>query len=195
VPDREDKPLVDGALLVVDAAEKRIDDDDDEIGEVGEPGDGKAEQALDVLDGILARMDLDTEIDIREDGERIVLDVTGEDAGRAIGRKGNTLDALQFLVNKIVNRFPKGRRHVVVDSGDYRDRHDKGLVSMARHQAKKAVQQGQVVTLEPMSARDRRVIHLSLAKFEGVTTESDGEGLGRRIQIIPGRVRMRRRRN
>lgn len=193
MPDREDKPLMDGALLVVDAKESELDDD--ELEEAGKPGDGKAEQALDVLDGILARMDLDTEIDILEDGERIVLDVTGPDAGRAIGRKGNTLDALQFLVNKIVNRFPKGRRHVVVDSGDYRDRHDKGLVSMARRQAKKAVQMGKVVALEPMSARDRRVIHLSLAKFEGVTTESDGEGLGRRIQIIPARVRTRRRRS
>jgi spoIIIJ-associated protein len=90
-------------------------------------------------------------------------------------------------VNKIVNRFPKGRRHIVVDSGDYRERHDKSLVSMARRQAKRAVQQGKVVTLEPMSARDRRVIHLSLAKFPGVTTKSDGQGFGRRIRIIPVR--------
>ena len=58
-----------------------------------------------------------------------MLDIEGPDAGRAIGKKGQTLDALQFLVNKIVNRFPDGRRHIVVDSGDYRERHDKGLVS------------------------------------------------------------------
>lgn len=199
MPD-DDKPLRDGALFVADDA--AFDDDErsgDAGGEPGHPGDGKAEQAADILDGILARMDLDTEVTVREDDEKIVLDVDGPDAGRAIGRKGQTLDALQFLVNKIVNRFPDGRRHVIVDSGDYRDRHDKGLVSMARRQAKKAVQQGKVVTLEPMSARDRRVIHLSLAKFPGVTTKSDGHGLGRRIQIIPsrqggrGRPRHRRR--
>ena len=76
-------------------------------------------------------MDLDTSVDIREDDERVTLDVTGPDAGRAIGRKGQTLDALQFLVNKIVNRFPRARRHVIVDSGDYRERHDDGLISMA----------------------------------------------------------------
>jgi spoIIIJ-associated protein len=78
---------------------------------------------------------------------------------------------------------------VVLDSGDYRDRHDKGLVSMARREAKRAVTQGKVVTLRPMSARDRRVIHLSLAKLEGVTTSSSGEGMRRRIQIIPARDR------
>ena len=172
-----------------------MDESDDGDGEPGEPrsnghpGDGKAEESVDILDGLLARMDLDTDITIREDDERIVLDVTGPDAGRAIGRKGQTLDALQFLVNKVVNRFPTSRRHVVVDSGDYRERHDKGLVSLAKRQAKRAVQQGRVITLEPMSARDRRVIHLSLAKFPGVKTKSDGEGIGRRIQIIPGRRR------
>lgn len=209
MPD-DDKPLMDGALFVADDAaedleyDRDYDRDDDRDFTPGRAGDGKAETAADVLDGVLARMDLDTEVTVREDSDKIVLDVDGPDAGRAIGRKGQTLDALQFLVNKIVNRFPDGRRHVIVDSGDYRDRHDKGLVSMARRQAKKALQQGKVVTLEPMSARDRRVIHLSLAKLPGVTTKSDGHGLGRRIQIIPagrgrggggGRRRQSRRRD
>jgi spoIIIJ-associated protein len=184
---------MDGALLVVDDTEEVGLDEEEEF-EKGHAGDGKAEAALEALGGILDWMDLDCDVDIREDGERVVLDITGPDAGRAIGKKGNTLDALQFLVNKMVNRFPKGRRHVILDSGNYRERHDKGLVNMARRQAKRAVQQGKVITLEPMSPRDRRVIHLSLAKFEGVTTESDGEGAGRRIQIIPARVRSRRRR-
>ncbi len=187
MPDHEEKPLQDGALFVDD-----MDDAPASSGKPVNPEDGKAEEAIEVLDGMLARMDLDTEIAVRENDERVVLDITGPDSGRAIGRKGQTLDALQFLVNKVVNRFPSGRRHIVVDSGDYRDRHDKGLVSLAKRQAKRAVQQGRVITLEPMNARDRRVIHLSLAKFPGVTTKSDGEGLGRRIQIIPGRQRGRR---
>ncbi len=204
MPERDEEPLMDGALLVGGDDDRDYDDDrddrDDRDDTRGEPGDGKAEEAQDVLDGLLYRMDLDTSVDIREDDERIVLDVSGPDAGRAIGRKGQTLDALQFLVNKIVNRFPRGRRHVIVDSGDYRERHDNGLISMAKRQAKRAVQQGKVITLEPMSARDRRVIHLSLAKFPGVTTKSDGEGLGRRIRIIPaggggGGGRRRRRRD
>jgi spoIIIJ-associated protein len=150
-------------------------------------GDGKAEESAEILEELVNLMDLDVRVDIRADSERIELDVTGADSGRVIGKKGATLDALQFLINKMVNRFPEARRHVIVDSGDYRERHDDGLVSMAKRQAEKALNEGKVVTLQPMSARDRRVIHMSLAKFDGVSTVSQGEGTRRRIQIIPAR--------
>ncbi|MFW2390448.1 MAG: protein jag, partial [Polyangiales bacterium] len=139
-------------------------------------GDGKAEEAAEILEELINLMDLDVRVDIRSDAERVELDVTGEDSGRVIGKKGATLDALQFLINKMVNRFPEGRRHVVVDSGDYRERHDDGLVSLAKRQAERALDEGKVVTLQPMNARDRRVVHMSLAKFEGVSTMSHGEG-------------------
>ena len=152
----------------------------------------KADDAADVLEALVDHMRLDVDVHIRDDDERIVLDVTGPDAGRAIGKKGQTLDALQFLVNKIVNRHPEGRRHVIVDSGSYRDRHDSGLVSMARREAKRAVQGGKVITLQPMSPRDRRVIHLSLARYPDVSTRSDGVGADRRLQIIPGNRRKSR---
>ena len=152
-------------------------------------GDGKAEEAAEILEELINLMDLDVQVDIRSDAERIELDVTGEDSGRVIGKKGAALDALQFLINKMVNRFPEARRHVIVDSGDYRERHDDGLISMAKRQAHRAVDEGEVVTLQPMNARDRRVIHMSLAKFDGVSTMSHGEGTRRRIQIIPARER------
>lgn len=177
--ERRDEQPLDGALLV-EAPVRALDDDEDE-------DDGKAEYAQEILEGIIDRMGLEARVSIREDDEHIVLDVSGEDAGRAIGKKGQTLDALQFLVNKVVNRFPDNRRYVIVDSGDYRERHDKSLVSMAHREAKRAVDSGRTITLQPMPARDRRLIHLSLAKFEGVTTRSNGQGLGRRIQIIPSR--------
>lgn len=175
---------MDGALFV-----------DDEQAEDGPPrarprrdgDDEKAEDARRVTQGILDRMDLEARVTIREDEERVVLDIDGPDAGRAIGKKGMTLEALQFLVNKIVNRDPDERRHIVLDSGDYRDRHDSGLMAMAKREAKRAVTTGRPITLEPMSARDRRVIHVSLAKFPGVSTHSEGEGSDRRLQIIPAR--------
>jgi spoIIIJ-associated protein len=185
VDERKDQPR-EGALLVDDDA--RHDDLDAANEPEGRAGDGKAEEAADSLEDLLDHMDLDADVNIREDGENIVLDIEGPDAGRAIGKKGQTLDALQFLVNKMVNRFPGGRRHVVVDSGDYRERHDMNLEALARREAKRAVTEGKVVTLEPMSARDRRVIHLSLAKIDDVSTESQGQGMQRRIQIIPAKL-------
>jgi spoIIIJ-associated protein len=177
---------LEGALLLED-----VEDDEDEAargGTRGAPGDGKAEEAMEFLSGVLYRMGLQTRVTVREDKERIVLDVQGPDAGRAIGKKGATLDALQFLVNKVVNRSPNGRRYVIVDSGDYRERHDQSLINLARREARRAVELGRTVTLEPMPARDRRLIHLSLAKFPGVSTKSNGEGSGRRIQIIPAKT-------
>jgi len=196
VDERKDKPQ-DGALFVAEEpAEARESDPRDKKkngAAVSFEADGKAEEAAELLDVILDIMDRDVDVDIREDSEeQIVLDVVGPDAGRVIGKKGAGLDALQFLANKIVNRSPEGRRFVIVDSGDYRERHDKGLVSLAEREAKRAIKEGRVVTLQPMSARDRRVIHLSLAKLEDVTTASQGHGQGRRIQIIPARRRGRR---
>ena len=175
---------MEGALFVEGDAPVR----DDDAAE-----DGKAEFALEMVNEILDRMGLEVDVDIRTDADEVVLDLTGEDAGRAIGRKGQTLDALQFLVNKIVNRFPEGRRHIVLDSGDYRARHDDGLASLAMREAKRAVALGRVIALQPMSPRDRRVVHLSLAKMQGVSTESDGEGPDRRVRIIPARVQTQSR--
>jgi spoIIIJ-associated protein len=181
--------------LILDAEPDRDDDDDNDRAEPRElhphdhdpREDGKADLASEMLIEILKRMSLAAEITVREDAEEVIIDVAGEDAGRVIGKKGQTLDALQFLINKIVNRFPEGRRHIVLDSGDYRQRRENGLASMARREAKRAVQQSRIITLEPMSPRDRRVIHLSLAKFPGVSTRSDGQGNERRVRIIPAR--------
>ncbi|MFI5307554.1 MAG: protein jag [Polyangiales bacterium] len=183
-------PEMDGALIVGDDD----DDDRDDAARAAQPvheaqeEDGKAELALEMVTEIVSRMGLQLEVKIREDADEVVLDLSGGDAGRAIGKKGQTLDALQFIINKIVNRFPESRRHVLLDSGDYRQRREDGLASMARREAKRAVVQSRIVTLEPMSPRDRRVIHLSLAKFPGVSTRSDGEGNERRVRIIPARV-------
>jgi spoIIIJ-associated protein len=176
---------MDGALFVDDDR----DEDDRPARGRSSHDDHKADDARRVTQGILDRMDLEARVSVREDDERVVLDIDGPDAGRAIGKKGATLEALQFLVNKIVNRDPDERRHIVLDSGDYRERHDSGLVAMAKREAKRAITSGRAVTLEPMSARDRRVIHVSLAKFSGVSTRSEGEGAERRLQIIPQRGR------
>jgi spoIIIJ-associated protein len=137
-------------------------------------------------------MDLDAEITAIREDERIHIDLEGADAGRVIGKKGQTLDGLQFLVNKVVNRFPEGRRHVVLDVEGYKERRDESLASMAQRLADKASRTGKVISISPMPARERRVIHLALADTPGVTTRSDGEGTERRVRIVPQRRRSRR---
>ncbi len=156
--------------------------------------DGKARQAAGFLSGLLERMDLEAEVVRVEVDERVTIDLAGPDAGRVIGKKGQTLDALQFLVNKVVNRFPEGRQHVVLDVEGYKDRRDESLASMAQRLADKAARTGKVISISPMPARERRVIHLALADTPGVTTRSDGEGTERRVRIVPSGRRTRSRR-
>jgi spoIIIJ-associated protein len=194
---RDNKPPeMDGALIIDGDEPPPHAANQHEPHEPHEPQeDGKAELSLEMVAEIVARMGLKLEVKIRDDADEVVLDISGEDAGRVIGKKGQTLDALQFVINKIVNRFPEGRRHVLLDSGDYRQRREDGLASMARREAKRAIAQSRVITLEPMSPRDRRVIHLSLAKFPGVSTRSDGEGNERRVRIIPARTHSNRERH
>jgi spoIIIJ-associated protein len=119
--------------------------------------------------------------------DEINLEISGRDSGRIIGKKGQVLQALQFLVHRVVNRPGVERRHILVDAEGYRNRRDLSLANMAVRLGKQAVDEGKIITFEPMNPRDRRVVHLALAKFEGVITRSDGEGDQRRVQIIPVR--------
>jgi spoIIIJ-associated protein len=151
----------------------------------------KGQHAVEVLTGLLERMGLDGEIVGIEEGERIEVELAGPDAGRVIGKKGQTLDALQFLVNKVVNRFPENRRHIVLDVEGYKERRDDSLIAMAHRLAEKADRSGKVISISPMPARERRVIHLALADHSSVATRSDGHGTERRVRIIPDRRRSR----
>jgi spoIIIJ-associated protein len=146
---------------------------------------------VETLSGMLERMGLEGEVVRVAEDERIEIEIAGPDAGRLIGKKGQTLDALQFLVNKVVNRFPEGRRHVVLDVEGYKDRRDETLVAMAHRLAEKAAKTGKIITISPMPSRERRVIHMALANCADVTTRSDGQGTDRRVRIIPERRRER----
>jgi spoIIIJ-associated protein len=154
--------------------------------------DGRDAQAHDFVIDVLAAMGMDCTVDLLENDEEdppedIRLEIEGSDAGRVIGKKGLTLAALQFLANRVINRPTKRRRHVVLDAEGYRARREDTLSTMARRLGKKAVDEGKIITFEPMNPQDRRVVHLALAKFAGVVTKSDGEGEARRVQIIPVR--------
>lgn len=154
--------------------------------------DGRADLALDFVVEVLGKMGMDCTVDLMENDEGdppsdVRIEVTGRDAERLIGKKGQTLAALQYLVSRIVNRPGRLRRHVILDAAGYRTRREAALGAMAQRLGKQAAEEGKIITFEPMSAQDRRVVHLALAKDASVVTRSEGKGAARRVQIIPVR--------
>ncbi len=148
----------------------------------------EAEHARGCLVELLRRMGVEAEVDVAETDESIRLDVKGPETGLVIGRQGQTLDALQLVVSKMVygpSASLRDGKPVVIDAEGYRERREQSLVEMARRLAEKAVRSNRQITLQPMSAHDRRVVHLALQEYQGVTTRSEGEGANRRLMIIP----------
>ncbi len=176
-------------------------DDDDDGGASDRSGppreeyvpkdDERAAKALAFVSDVIRQMEMTCRVSLLrpgKDGEdEINLEIHGEDAGRIIGKKGQVLGALQFLTNRVINRPGLPKRHILVDAEGYRRRRDNSLAAMAKRLGRQAMEDGQIITFEPMNPRDRRVVHLALAKFEGVITKSEGEGEDRRVQIIPVR--------
>ena len=116
-----------------------------------------------------------------------VIDLAGEDSGLLIGRRGQTLQALQFLVTLIVRKQVGEDVRVILDVENYRQRRETSLRDMAAKVASRVAQTNRSITLEPMSPADRRIIHTSLAEHPGVRTESAGEGENRKVTIMPRR--------
>jgi len=147
----------------------------------------KREEAAKVLREILERMKVDAEVSAFDDGEKIILDAHGCESALVIGKKGATLDSLQYLVSRIVFKNPGEALPIVVDAEGYRGRREDSLTELARKLAEKVVRSGRPVPVEPMSPQDRKVVHKALAEHPGVRTESEGEGPARRVVIFPRR--------
>jgi spoIIIJ-associated protein len=140
-----------------------------------------------VLTRTLRAMGLPDKVSRKKDSEgNMVLDVEGPSGGILIGRHGQTLESLQYLVSKIVQRTCDDERSlIVIDIEGYRERQKDKLRETATTFAQKAAESGQTVSLQPMNSRDRRIVHLTLRDHAEVTTQSTGEGLRRRVMIVP----------
>ncbi len=114
-----------------------------------------------------------------------IIDLTGEDSGLLIGRRGQTLQALQFLVNLIVRKELGENVRVLLDVERYRQRRETSLKDMATKVAARVAQSNRSITLEPMPPADRRIVHTTLTDHPGVTTESAGVGDNRKVTISP----------
>jgi len=144
-----------------------------------------AETAKKTLQEILRLLEVEATVDLKEESERILLDIKGDGSGLLIGRKGQTLDALEYLINKIVHKDAEDKKRIVVDTENYRLRREDSLVQLAQRLAEKAKRMGRPVTISPMSAHDRRIIHLTLQDDKTLRTWSTGSGLYRKVIISP----------
>jgi spoIIIJ-associated protein len=178
VPVAEEKPVVEEAEKVTAATWEET-----------------AEKAQDVVTHLLRGMGIGAKVAVRqtepqaqedvEASENITVDVTGDDLGILIGRRGETLASLQFITNLIVNRQVRPQRRIIVDVERYRLRREAALRGLAQRMAERVRYTHQPVTLEAMPPNERRIVHLTLKDSPYVTTQSFGEGEARRVVISP----------
>ena len=146
-----------------------------------------AEKASEFLLGVLERMGISADIDIKDESDKTVLEIQTSDTELVIGRRGVVIDALQHLVNKAVFKERSGEKGkpLVVDAGGFRDKQVERLRGLAQKMAEKALQTKQIVELQPMSPHDRRIVHMAIAEIPGLSSRSEGEGEDRHILVVP----------
>jgi spoIIIJ-associated protein len=158
-------------------------------------GSDPAKVAREALEELLRKMKLNARVEVASDVEveetaesevqPIALEVTGDDLGILIGRRGETLAALQYVVRLIVAHHEKARVPLTIDVEGYRQRRYRSLRELALRLAQKAASTKQAMTLEPMPADERRIVHLALSVNPDVVTQSVGEGEMRKVMIMP----------
>ncbi|NTW07563.1 MAG: protein jag [Syntrophaceae bacterium] len=144
-------------------------------------------KAKEILEGILEKMSFECQITLQETPEKIVFNIEGDGSGLLIGKRGQNLDAIQYILNKAINRSDSERKMIIVDSETYRKRREESLLVLAERIREKVKKTKKPVSLSNMNAHDRRIIHLALQKDEALMTKSRGEGEYRKIVILPSR--------
>lgn len=144
-----------------------------------------AGQAQEILATILEKMGETARVEARRDDDRITLSIESADAGLLIGKQGQTLEALQYLVSKIVSKKSRRKIRLVIDIESYRARHSQALTQMALKYGDKVKKTGKPITLNPMNPHDRRIVHLALQGDTELKTLSRGEGLYKKVVVYP----------
>lgn len=141
--------------------------------------------AREFIETVAKHLGVPVMVEVSERERAIEVHIDGEDTGLLIGRRGQTLEALQFLVNVAAGKIDGERKRIILDVSRYRQRRIQFLERLARRTAQRVRNTGRRAALEPMSAMERRVVHTALSGFKGVRTESEGEEPFRRVVIVP----------
>lgn len=163
-------------------AEAQDPSTDEEMPEPPEPEEVMA-TAVEFMEGLLQAMGLEGEIDASIDDGTAFLDVRGEELGLLIGRRGQTLEALQELCRTAVQRRLRSRVRLLVDVEGYRARRRASLADYARAMAERAKQRGTEIELEPMNAYERKIVHDAVSEVDGATSFSEGEEPNRKVVV------------
>jgi spoIIIJ-associated protein len=145
------------------------------------------EEAKKFLSQVSEQMGAPAEIEVKREGKNVTFVMTGEKIALLIGKRGQTLNSLQYLTQLVINRFSKPYLNVILDAEDYRNRRNETLIQLAHRLAQKAVKTGKEVSLEPMPSYERKVIHTALSENRRVKTTSDGAEPHRFVVINPVR--------
>ena len=159
----------------------------------GESSDAEQEEApqelldetKDLVSTVLDAMNFDARVEVYDAGGFIAVDVASEDTALFIGQKGETIDALQYLVNVAAFKERSFFKRIVLDAEGYRQRRVEAIQGMAHRTARRAIRERRTVEMPPMNSSERRVVHLYLSDNPNVTTESEGTGDGRRVMVSP----------
>jgi len=144
-----------------------------------------AERVRAILERVVDALEVEAEVEVDEDAEQIVGRVDGEDVGLLIGRRGQTIDAVQLLCYRAAFRGLQERKRVVVDAAGYRERRQEAIERQADRAAERALKTGKEIELEPMTPSERRVVHQHLKDLAGVETFSEGDEPERCVIVAP----------
>jgi spoIIIJ-associated protein len=156
---------------------------DDDLEEAPPEPSEVAAVAEEFVTGLVAAMNLDAEVSARVEEDTAHVDVTGEDLGVLIGRRGQTLDAVQEITRTAVQRRVRARVRLMVDVEGYRQRRRQSLAEYAKSMARRAKERGTEIELEPMNAYERKIVHDAVAEIEGATSFSEGEEPYRKVVV------------
>jgi spoIIIJ-associated protein len=145
-----------------------------------------AAEVRELMERVVTAIGVSGRVGVEEDDETITVSCTGGDVGMLIGRHGQTIDAVQYLLNAMFYRRPEDeRKEIIVDAAGYRARRRASLESLAVRSAERSVRSGEAVALDPMTAVERKMVHVRLKEFDGVETTSEGTEPNRYVVIHP----------
>ncbi len=157
---------------------------DDETFE-GDAVSAAEEDAVNFVAEILSGIGIHGKLDSYREEDTVYISVTGQDCGAAIGRHGETLDAISYLTSLVANKNSEEHIRVSLDIGGYKKRREEIVISLAKKAAARVLHTGSPVTMEAMSPSERRIVHFALQSYGGVSTHSEGEEPERRVIVSP----------